>query len=149
MTMTPIVVRRPKVEVQPLDAAGAPAGPHVDVTADFKSIAITPTVPVSTITTFNGVFHSSGDTDEAAQAVLAVLDDTTDRWADLVRVTVSMRVWHRSDAANYRVFKTVISFDPSLYGSTDPATPDGLNVTMNLPVLTPVAWAVGTYPTIP
>ncbi len=131
-----IVVKKPTVVIQSLDADGDPSGASVDVSCDFQSIELTVDTPVSSVTTFCGTFQVPGDPEIGCDCTVAVNEDTSSRWSALVGDSVEVRVKDRTTDTTYRMFHSVIPIDPSLYGTDEPGEPR--TVDFSLPVLSAV-----------
>ncbi len=142
----PIVIRRPQVVLQPLDAAGAPVGTAIDVTCDITSLELTPDQSIDTISTFCGPFRIAGDVTVEATLAGVVTIDTNANWNPLVGDSVEVRVWDRLDATMYRRFVSEVPFDPSLFGTND-AEEITRAWEMELPVYSDVTWV--TPPVVP
>lgn len=120
MADNPIIVYRPTLVLQPLDADGDPDGAPVDVSCDIVSIELSPEVPITTVTTFCGAFQTPGELEVSASLEVAVNDETTGRWAALVGDSVEVQVKDRTTDTSYRKFNSQIGFNPGLYGPTQP-----------------------------
>ena len=143
MTM-PIIIRRPKVVVQPLDEDGSPTSDApVDVSCDFSSIEFGVDQPSTTVSTFCGKFQVPDDIEESVTGEFTINADTDGNWSPLVGATVEMQVWDRDDATSYRTVNVYIGINPSLYGTTAPGEPRAPSV--DFPVLSAIAWASGSY----
>jgi len=143
MTM-PIIIRRPKVVVQPLDEDGSPTSDApVDVSCDFSTLTIDVDQPSTTVSTFCGKFQIPEDIEESVSGDITVNADTDGNWSGLVGATVEMQVWDRDDATSHRTVNVYIGVNPSLYGTTEPGT--ARTPSVDFPVLGPVAWASGSY----
>lgn len=137
----PIVIYRPKVWIQPVDADGDPDGADTDVSCDLMSIELTPDVPIDNVTTFCGSFQTVGEVEVSATLEVAVNNDTDGRWSPLVGRAVEVRVWDREDSTEYREFKSQITINPSLYG---PSTPGEVRShSFDIPVTSEVTWSTG------
>ena len=143
MTM-PIIIRRPKVVVQPLDEDGSPTSDApVDVSCDFSSIEFGVDQPSTTVSTFCGKFQVPDDIEESVTGEFTINADTDGNWSPLVGVQVQMQVWDREDATSHRVVNVHIGVNPSLYGTTEPG--EARQPSVDFPVLSAMAWASGTY----
>lgn len=142
MTM-PIIIYRPKVVIQPLDEAGAPAGSPVDVSCDLSSVELTVDQPIATVTTFCGKFQVPDEIEEGATLEVTVNADTDSNWSPLVGVQGEFRVWDREDSTTYRKFNAHIGVNPSLYGTNTPG--EARTVSFDVPVTSDVEWATGAY----
>lgn len=131
-----IVVKSPTVVLQPLDAAGDPTGPSVDVSCDFQTIELTVDTPQTSVTTFCGTFQVPGDPEIGCDCTVAVNEDTNSRWASLVGDSVEVRIKDRTADTSYRAFTSVIPINPALYGIDEPGEPR--TVDFSLPVLSAV-----------
>lgn len=132
----PIVVYRPTVLLQPLDAAGDPDGAAVDVSCDFQSIELTVDTPVTTIKTFCGSAQVPDDPEIGCDCTVAVNDATSGRWSGLVGDSVEVQVKDRSTDTSYRRFQSQVPINPALYGTTEPG--EARTVDFSLPVLSDV-----------
>lgn len=142
--MTLIKPYRPKVVITELDApGGSPTGTPVDVSRDFIDHALEPSVPTSTVKTFLGSYTIAGDVEESASITLAVHTDTETDWSPFVGKPIQIQLWDREDADRHRIFESELPADPSLYGTT--TTGEARQPSMDLPVLSPIAWAAGAY----
>lgn len=135
----PIVIYKPQLKFQPFDDAGDPDGDPVDLTCDASTAELGVTTPTTTVSTFCGKFQVPGDIEESATVSITVNPDTDDNWSDILGVTGEMQVYDRQDATKYRKFTTLIVANPSLYGATTPG--EVRTVDLDLPVLSPIAWA--------
>jgi hypothetical protein len=143
MTM-PIIIRRPKVVVQPLDEDGSPTSDApVDVSCDFSSIEFGVDQPSTTVSTFCGKFQVPDDIEESVTGEFTINADTDGNWSPLVGATVEMQVWDRDDATSYRTVNVYIGINPSLYGTTEPGS--ARQPSVDFPVLSAMAWASGSY----
>ena len=143
MTM-PIIIRRPKVVVQPLDEDGSPTSDApVDVSCDFSSIEFGVDQPSTTVSTFCGKFQVPDDIEESVTGEFTINADTDGNWSGLVGATVEMQVWDRDDATSYRTVNVYIGVNPSLYGTTEPGS--ARQPSVDFPVLSAMAWASGSY----
>ena len=143
MTM-PIIIRRPKVVVQPLDEDGSPTSDApVDVSCDFSSIEFGVDQPSTTVSTFCGKFQVPDDIEESVTGEFTINADTDGNWSPLVGVQVTMQVWDRDDATSYRTVNVYIGINPSLYGTTEPGS--ARQPSVDFPVLSAMAWASGSY----
>lgn len=140
---TPIVAYRPKLTFQPLDEAGAPAGAAVDVSCDMRSVELGADVAITSVPTFCGIFQVPGDVEPSASFAVTVMDDTSTRWAGMVGVVGEFKLWDRAESAGARRFKSMVSFDPSLYGPTEPG--ESRDVDFDVPVLEGPTYVVGAY----
>jgi hypothetical protein len=136
----PLIIRRPKLVLQPLDATGAPVGSPVDVSSDVRSVELAPDQSIDNVSTFAGTFTVTADTTVGCtvEGILSVDSRTT--WPDLVGESVEVRIYDRQESTEWRAFESEIPFDPSLYG-TDDAEASTREWTMELPVLSDVEWA--------
>jgi len=134
----PVIVYRPVLILQPLDDMGAPDGAAVDVSCDMESVELGIDTPMIEGSTFCGPYSVPDDISESATFGVAVASDTTTRWSPLVGKTVEARVKDRGDGNTYRKFQTLIQFDPSLYGTTQPG--EARTVEFDVAVLTSPEW---------
>ena len=136
----PLIIRNPKLLIQPLDATGAPAGTAVDVSSDVRTFEIAPDQTIDHVSTFAGKFTTMAETSftSTVEGILSVDSRTT--WPTLVGVPCEVQVYDRIDSTEYRSFESEIPFDPSLFG-TDDAEGQTREWTMELPVLSDVAWS--------
>jgi hypothetical protein len=140
----PIIIRRPKVVVQPLDEDGSPTSDApVDVSCDFSSIEFGVDQPSTTVSTFCGKFQVPDDIEESVTGEFTINADTDGNWSPLVGATVEMQVWDRDDATSYRTVNVYIGINPSLYGTTEPGS--ARQPSVDFPVLSAMAWASGSY----
>jgi hypothetical protein len=140
----PIIIYRPKVVVQPLDEDGSPTSDApVDVSCDFSSIEFGVDQPSTTVSTFCGKFQVPDDIEESVTGEFTINADTDSNWSPLVGVQVAMQVWDREDAANHRTVNVHVGVNPSLYGTTAPG--EARQPSVDFPVLSAMAWAVGAY----
>lgn len=146
--MQPVIIRDPKLFLQPLDEAGAPDGAEVDVSCDVVTAEIGVEVPITTVSTFCGKYQVPDDPEESCTLETVNVATTSSRWAPLVGVACRVRLFDRADqvvvGGKFRTFDTVVPFDPSLYGTTDPG--EARTIEFDLPVGTPVAWATVPAP---
>jgi hypothetical protein len=143
MTM-PIIIYRPKVVLQPLDADGSPTSdPPVDVSCDLSSVEFGVDQPSTTVTTYCGKFQVPDEIEESVTAELTVNADTDSNWSGLVGSQCEMQIWDREDATKYRTVNVHVGMNPSLYGTTAPGS--ARQPSVDLPVLGPVAWGTGAY----
>lgn len=135
----PIVIRKPTMLLQLLDANGDPSGAAVDVSADVSQVTLQPTLPSTTISTFAGKFTATDDPEWGTASVGIVVNaDTADNWADFIGAgpNVEVQIYDRPDATTYRRFVTEVIYNPAVAGKTEPGsarTPD-----FPLPVLSDV-----------
>lgn len=134
----PIVIKDPMLLIQPLDAAGDPAGAAVDVSEDVTSVELGPEQDIGEVKTFAGTFSIPGEVTSTATIGLAIGADTNTNWSALVGDPVELRVYDRADATKYRAFASEVPFDPSLYGTTTPG--EVREVDMEVPVFGDIAW---------
>ena len=135
----PIIIKRPKLLIQPLDAAGAPVGSVVDVSCDVQAVDIAPDVSIDRVQTFCGNYPVTGDNEVTATFTIVVGPDTETNWSALVGDRVECQVFDRHDSTSYRSFETELPFDPSLYGPTD-ASEQTRSYDFDVPVLSDVTW---------
>jgi hypothetical protein len=135
----PLIIRNPKLLIQPLDDSGAPQGTAVDVSSDVRTFEIAPDQTIDHVSTFAGKFTTMAETSFTAtvEGLLSVISRTT--WPALVGKSVEVQVFDREDSTDYRTFDSEIPFDPSLFG-TDDAEGHPREWSMELPVLSDVAW---------
>ena len=136
MADNPIIVYRPTLVVQTLDADGDPDGAPVDVSCDVMSIELSPEVPIQTTVTFCGTFQNPGDVEVSWTLEVAVNDETYARWAPLVGDTVELQVKDKTTDTSYRAFGSFISFNPGLYGPDQPG--EARSYSFDLPVTSDV-----------
>jgi hypothetical protein len=136
--VAPIIIYRPKLIIQPLDAAGADSGPTVDVSCDVSSVELSPDIPLTTVTTFCGAFSTPGELEVTATIEFTINADTDDNWSALVGDSVEMRVYDREDSTEYRKFTSQVGINPSLYGPTTPG--EARTFSVDFPVLSEVEW---------
>lgn len=136
----PLIIRNPKLMIQKLDATGAPVGTAVDVSSDVRTFEIAPDQTIDHVSTFAGKFTTMAETSftSTVEGILSVDSRTT--WPTLVGVPCEIQVFDRTDSTEYRSFESEIPFDPSLFG-TDDAEGQTREWTMELPVLSDVAWS--------
>jgi hypothetical protein len=134
----PIVIYQPQLKFQPFDEAGDPEGDLVDLTCDVSAVEITVDTPTTTVSTFCGKFQVPGDIEEGATISVTVNPDTDANWTALVGVTGEFQVYDRVDATKYRKFTSLVTANPSLYGTTQPG--EVRTVDLDVPVLSPVEW---------
>jgi hypothetical protein len=140
----PIIIYRPKVVVQPLDEDGSPTSDApVDVSCDFSSIEFGVDQPSTTVSTFCGKFQVPDDIEESVTGEFTVNADTDSNWSPLVGTQVTMQVWDREDATSHRTVNVHVGVNPSLYGTTAPG--EARQPSVDFPVLSAMAWAVGAY----
>jgi hypothetical protein len=140
----PIIIYRPKVVVQTLDEAGSPTSDApVDVWCDFSSIEFGVDQPSTTVSTFCGKFQVPDDIEESVTGEFTVNADTDSNWSPLVGTQVTMQVWDREDATSHRTVNVHVGVNPSLYGTTAPG--EARQPSVDFPVLSAMAWAVGAY----
>jgi hypothetical protein len=135
----PLIIRNPKLVLQPLDAAGAAQGTPVDVSSDVRTCEIAPDQSIDSVSTFVGTFTTMADTKFTCtvEGILSV--DSRTLWPDLVGQPVKVQLYDRTDSVDYREFESEIPFDPSLFG-TDDAEGQVREWSMELPVLSEPAW---------
>lgn len=135
----PLIIRRPKLILQPLDAAGDPLGSPVDVSSDVRSVELAPDQSIDSVATFAGTFTTMTDTTVGCtvEGILSITSRTT--WPALVGASVEVQLYDRLDSDEYRAFESEVPFDPSLFG-TDDAEGQVREWSMDLPVLSDVAW---------
>lgn len=136
MANMPIIVYRPTMVLQPLDAAGDPSGAAVDVSCDIVSVELSPDTPVSSVTTFCGTFQVPGDIEVSCSVEVAVNEDTSSRWASLVGDSVQVQVKDRTSDTDYRAFVSQVPLNPALYGPTQPG--ESRQFSFDMPVLSDV-----------
>lgn len=134
----PIIIKDPKLLIQPLDGAGAPAGAAVEVSEDVTSVEITPEQDIGSIQTFAGSFQIPGEVTNTATISIVVTADTETNWGALVGTSCEFHVYDREDATQYRSFLSEVPYDPSLYGSTTPG--EAREIDMEVPVYGDVTW---------
>lgn len=137
--MVPIIVRKPKLHLQPLDDEGADDGALVDVSCDMASVELSPDTPTTDVTTFCGTFNTPGDVGVTATFEYTINSDTDANWSAIVGRTVRAELYDRDDASRYRTFTTVVTINPSLYGPTTPG--EARTFSHDVPVLSDVEWA--------
>jgi hypothetical protein len=143
MTM-PIIIYRPKVVLQALDADGSPTSDApVDVSCDFSSIEFGVDQPSNTVSTFCGKFQVPDDIEESVTGEITVNADTDTNWSALVGAQCEMQVWDREDATRHRLVTVHVGVNPSLYGTTQPG--QARQPSVEFPVLAAMAWADGAY----
>jgi hypothetical protein len=135
----PLIIRNPKLILQPLDATGAAAGTPVDVSSDVRTFEIAPDQTIDHVSTFAGKFTTMAETSFTATVEGLMSVESRTSWPALVGVSVEVQVYDRADAVDYRSFESEIPFDPSLFG-TDDAEGQTREWSMELPVLSDVAW---------
>lgn len=136
--MGPIIIKDPKLLIQPLDAAGDPSGAAVEVSEDVTSVEISPSQDIGNVKTFTGSFQIPGEVTNEATISIVVTADTSTNWAALVGEACEFQVFDREDATKYRAFASEVPYDPSLYGSTTPG--EAREHDMVVPVYGDVAW---------
>lgn len=134
---TPIIVYRPTLVLQPLDADGDPTGPEVDVSCDMVSAELTVDTPVTSIKTFCGTAQIPDDVEVGCTLEVAVNLTTNDRWAALVGVSVLAQIKDRTADTDAREFTSVIPLNPALYGPDTPG--EARQFSFDIPVLSEVA----------
>ena len=140
----PIIIYRPKVVLQPLDADGSPTSdPPVDVSCDLSSVEFGVDQPSTTVTTYCGKFQVPDEIEESVSAELTVNADTDTNWSALVGSQCEMQIWDREDATRHRLVTVHVGVNPSLYGTTQPG--QARQPSVDFPVLSAVAWATGAY----
>ena len=120
MADNPIIVYRPTLIIQTLDAAGDPDGAPVDVSCDVMSLELSPEIPITTTTTFCGTSQNPGDLEVSCTIEFAVNDETYARWAPLVGDTVEMQIKDKTTDTSYRAFGSFVGLNPGLYGPDQP-----------------------------
>lgn len=138
----PIIIKDPKLVIQPIDEAGDPAGTATEVSEDVTSVEIGVEQDIGTIKTFVGSFRIPGEVSSTATVSIVLTADTKTNWAALVGQSVEVQVYDREDATDYRSFQSEISYDPSLYGTTTPG--EAREHDIELPVLGDVEWVTAT-----
>lgn len=135
----PLIIRRPKLVLQPLDPAGDPLGAPVDVSSDVRSVELAADQSIDSVSTFAGTFTTSADTTIGCtvEGILSVTSRT--QWPALVGTSVEVQLYDRLDSDEYRAFESEVPFDPSLFG-TDDAEGQVREWSMELPVLSDVVW---------
>lgn len=135
----PLIIRRPKLVLQPLDEAGDPLGAPVDVSSDVRSVELAPDQSIDNVSTFAGTFTTTADTTVGCtvEGILSLTSRT--QWPALVGASVEVQIYDRTDSEEYRAFDSEVPFDPSLYG-TDDAEGATREWSMDLPVLSDVTW---------
>lgn len=136
--VSPIIVYRPKLILQPLDEAGAPSGSPVDVSCDMGSVELDVDTPTDEVITFCGTFTIPGDISVGATFEVVVNAETDGRWSALVGVPVQAQLYDRQDATSYRAFTTLITLNPSLYGPTTPG--EARSFSFDVAVTSEVTW---------
>jgi hypothetical protein len=116
----PIIVLRPLLHLQPLDAAGADDGAAVDVTCDMASVTLTPDTPVTEVESFCGKYTIPDEPNVEAEFEYIINEDTYANWSALVGKRVRAELYDRTDATWYRTFETQIVINPALYGPDTP-----------------------------
>jgi hypothetical protein len=119
----PIIVRRPLLHLQPLDAAGADSGSPVDVSCDMASVSLNVDAPVTEVENFCGKFTIPDEPSVEAEFEYVINEDTYANWSALVGVRVRAELYDRNDATWYRTFETQIVLNPALYGPDTPGEP--------------------------
>lgn len=135
----PIIIYRPTLVLQPLDANGDPDGSPVDVSCDMQSVELGVDTPVIEVTNFCGTFSIPDDISESATFGVAVTADTDGNWSPLVGKTVEARLKDRTTDTTYRKFTTFIPLNPSLYGSTEPG--EARTIEFEVSILSSPEWA--------
>lgn len=118
--MTPIIVYRPLLHLQPLDEEGADDGSIVDVTCDMASVELGVETPTVDVSSFCGNFTIPDDVNVDATFEYIINEDTYANWSALVGKRVRAELYDRTDSTWYRTFETQILFNPALYGPTTP-----------------------------
>jgi len=136
--VAPIIVYRPLLHLQPLDADGEEDGSPVDVSCDMNSVELTVDTPTTDVTTFCGNFQIPDDITVGATFGVTVNDDTDSRWSALVGKRVRADLYDRTDSTKYRSFETQINLNPSLYGPDTPGEPREFD--FDVAVTTSVEW---------
>lgn len=136
MSDTPIFAYRPTMVIQTLDENGDPDGAPVDVSCDVESVELSPEVPLNSQVTFCGTFQIPGDLEVSCSVSAVVNDETLARWAPLVGDTVEVQVKDKTTDTTRRVFQSIVSFNPGLYGPTTPGEARAFD--FDLPVLSEV-----------
>jgi hypothetical protein len=139
----PLIIRHPKLLIQPLDDAGAAAGTAVDVSSDVRTFELAPDQSIDSVSTFAGTFTTMADTKYTAKVEGILSVDSRTTWPDLVGAACEVQVFDREDSTEYRAFESEIPFDPSLFG-TDDAEGQTREWSMDLPVLSDIAWATAS-----
>jgi len=134
----PIIVYRPVLILQPLDENGDPDGAYTDVSCDMESVELGIDSPMIEGSTFCGPYSVPDDISESATFTVVVGAGTSARWSPLVGATVEAHLKDRGDLNTFRKFQTVILFDPSLYGTTQPG--EARTVDFDVAVLTSPEW---------
>lgn len=134
----PIVIYRPALVLQPLDANGDPDGASVDVSCDMQSVELGVDTPTIEVSNFCGNYTLPDDISESASFGVAITEDTDTNWAALVGKTVEARVKDRTTDTRYRRFTTMILINPSLYGPTEPGEARAFE--FDVPVLSSPEW---------
>lgn len=126
----PIIIRNPKLFLQPLTAVGADDGAAVDVTCDMASVELAPDTPTNEVETFCGVFSIPDAVRTTITFEVTVNQDTYTRWAALVGKTVRAEIFDRGDTdTTFRQVDTQIVLNPALYGPTTPGDPRTVSFT--------------------
>lgn len=119
----PIIIRNPTMSIQSLDAAGVPTGTPVDVSPDVAQVALSPTLPTTTVTTFAGKFTATDDPEWGnATAGIVVNEDTATNWAALVGDRVEVKIFDRAELTWFRRFVSEVIYNPALAGATAPGS---------------------------
>jgi hypothetical protein len=133
---TPIIVYRPTLVLQPLDASGTPTGSPVDVSCDMVSAELTVDTPVTTLKTFCGTAQIPDDPEIGCTLEVAVNATTDSRWSALVGDFMEVRLKDRTADTDYRAFDTIIPINPALYGPDTPG--EARQFSFDIPVLSAV-----------
>ncbi len=136
--VAPIIVYRPLLHLQPLDADGDEDGAAVDVSCDMSAVELSPDTPTIDVSTFCGNFQIPDEITVGATFEVTVNDETDSRWSALVGKRVRADLYDRTDSTRYRSFETQIQLNPSLYGPTDPG--EARVVSFDTAVTTAVTW---------
>lgn len=136
--VAPIIVYRPLLHLQPLDADGDEDGAAVDVSCDMSSVELTVDTPTTDVTTYCGNFQIPDDITVGATFEVTVNDETDSRWSALVGKRVRADLYDRTDSTKYRSFETQIQLNPSLYGPDTPG--DARAFSFDTAVTTAVTW---------
>lgn len=136
--VAPIIVYRPLLHLQPLDAEGAEDGSPVDVSCDMSSVELTVDTPTTNVKTFCGNFQVPDDIEVGATFEVTVNDETDSRWSGLVGSRVRADLYDRNDTSKYRSFETQITLNPSLYGPDEPG--EARAFSFDLAVTSAVTW---------
>lgn len=137
MASPPVIVYKPRLIVEAYDPlTGLLDTIDFPLTDDVSSVEIGVSTDVNTIATFAGKYQVPQTPEPEATLHVIITAGISARWAPVVGKFAQMRVYDRTDEADFRAFDTIIPVNPALYGTTEPG--EAREVELTVPVLSDV-----------